>query len=75
MEPSSGGQDRKWRQVNLGSLPTVTDKWIEWLPVNAGNRDGDHSATLTVGDFTVFGEFLWELAGRVPQAWGVAVAE
>jgi hypothetical protein len=60
-----GGKKYKWPEKNAEAIAVGKDKWIKWQPIDPTKKDGKCAAKFTLGDFSVFGQFLYELVGNV----------
>lgn len=70
-----GGQDQSWPERDAESVSTDNEKGLRWTPVDPTCERGKYSAELSLGDFTVFGQFLQELVGTVQQTPAVHDAQ
>jgi len=59
------GQEYKWPEKDAEFASSDNNKWLKWKPIDPANEKGKHVATFTIGDFSVFGNFLRELVGHV----------
>lgn len=59
------GQESKWPEKDSESESADNNKWVQWHPVDPANGKGRQVAEFTLGDFSIFGQFLHELVGSV----------
>ena len=61
------GQVSKWTEKAAEAISEEDKKWIIWTPTDSTKENGNQSAEFTLGDFVMFGKFLQELTGHVPE--------
>lgn len=61
------GQKTKWVERNAESVLSEKNQWVKWHPIDTGKEAGQYAAIFTLGDFDIFGQFLYQLAGNVRQ--------
>lgn len=59
-----GGQECRWPEKEASSVSREDGKWVNWTSIDPADADGKQSASFMLGDFALFGQFLWELVGR-----------
>ncbi|MDY0039486.1 MAG: SIR2 family protein [Desulforhabdus sp.] len=62
-----GGRQGGWPDTDGSKANTEDTEWIKWKPVDTGNGGGAKCATLGLGDFSVLGRFVAEIAGIALQ--------
>ncbi|MBN1548043.1 MAG: SIR2 family protein [Syntrophaceae bacterium] len=62
------GNEAKWIERENDSVPSESHIGITWVPIDQKETDGKSKAELTLGDFSVLGQFLNDLVGRIRQS-------
>ncbi|RJR51419.1 MAG: SIR2 family protein [Desulfobacteraceae bacterium] len=65
-----GGQKSNWPEKDAETVSLDNGRWVRWEPIDPQNENAKYTATFTLGDFAVFGQFLHELVGNVRQTPG-----
>ncbi|MCF8065016.1 MAG: SIR2 family protein [Desulfarculaceae bacterium] len=58
------GQESQWPIKESGSISVDDTNWIRWTPVDPEDESTKLKAEFMLGDFALFGQFLYELVGN-----------
>ena len=69
------GREAKWQDKEAESEVSENHSWVTWTPMAPADEKGRQIAEFHLGDFSCFGNFLYEIVGQVRQSSEIPNAE
>jgi hypothetical protein len=61
------GHETKWPEKETDSITSDNRTWVSWIPIDPKDEKSKRKAVFSLGDFSVFGQFLHEIIGQSQQ--------